>query len=184
MEPHVGRKQGCPQAHRASCDKLGACWLINVCLRHSVLSVEKPSWPALLRVPCRLLVGWHHLAIATKRSLCRVPGGGLYTALGPMWPLPVLPPPSSFPETQPNSCSQIRFLLSFYKTAARLPCCSPGPLSGISSPLFSKQEANLGSIGQVTPWKTQKVPSDCWIMTGWSRESVSALPVCHLQKKF
>ena len=70
--------------------------------------MEKPSWPTLQRVPCRLLVGWHHLAIATKRSQCRVHGGGLYAALGPMWPPPVSPPPSSFTETGPNNCSQIR----------------------------------------------------------------------------
>ena len=35
-------------------------------------------------------------------------GGGLNAALGPMWPPAVSPPPSSFTETGPNNCSQIR----------------------------------------------------------------------------
>ena len=91
-------------------------------------------------------------------------------------------PPPSFTETGPNSSSQMRFF-TFILDSQSGGKVSPGPLSGVPLPLFSKGEADLGSVGHVTPQKTQKVPSYCLITTGWSRESVSSRPVCHLQKR-
>ena len=67
----------------------------------------------------------------------------------------VSPSPSSFTETGPNSSSQMRFF-TFILESQSGGRVSPGPLSGVPLPLFSKGEANLGSVGRLLRGRHKK----------------------------